>query len=419
MLGTSCFYVKGWKMSEGLSLKRNIAWTSAGSIVRLGCNYLITIVVVRLSHGFDAAGMLSLAMSISNLVSPFADFRLRTVQVTDVRGEHSAGEYVALRLLTSLLAFAVGMIYSIATCTLDAIPTILAYLISSLAANMIECLHAVDQRHLRMDYIGLSYMFQGVSNLVLFSVVLWTTDSLVLACASMAAATLAILFIYDIPRASLFENIRPHIDFRSAARTLAMLFPLVIAQVCSSAVLTVPKQYLAASVSTAALGIYSSVASPAAIVQTGASYIYSPLMGEFAQRFKDNKKSALILFKKTVIGILAVTLAAAVLMLLLGNWILALLYGFEIVEYSYLLVAAVLCTFITAFAWFMNDLLLSLRDYKASFLGNMIAAAVSLLITIPMVDAFGMNGVSLVGVVSYAVTVAALTVFFVKDYKKA
>jgi len=142
-------------------------------------------------------------------------------------------------------------------------------------------------------------------------------------------------------------------------------------------------------------------------------------MGEFAQRFKDNKQSALSLFKKTVFAILAVTLAAAVLMLLLGDWVLALLYGSEIVEYSYLLQAAILCTFITAFAWFMNDLMLSLRDYRASFFGNMIAAVVSLLITIPMVDWFGMNGVSLVGVVSYAVAVAALTAFFIKDYKKA
>jgi O-antigen/teichoic acid export membrane protein len=406
-------------MSEGLSLKQNIAWNSAGSMIRLGCNYLITIAVVRLSSGFDAAGTLSLAMSVSNLVSPFADFRLRTVQVTDVRNEHSAGEYVALRLMTSVLAFAVGLIYSVATCTTDAIPAIVAYLVSSLAANMIEGMHAIDQRHLRMDYIGRSYMLQGISNLVLFSAMLWLTDSLVIACISMAAATLAIFFIYDLPRASRFELIRPSIEFHAAMKTLGILSPLVIAQVCSSAVLTVPKQYLAASVSTAALGIYSSVASPAAIVQMGASYIYNPLLGEFAQRFKDNRKSALGLFKKTVLGIVGVALAAAVLMLVFGRWILALLYGSEIVEYSYLMEAAVLCTFITAFAWFMNDLLLSLRDYKASFLGNAAATIASLVITIPMVNSFGMNGVSFVGVVSYAVAVAVLSIFFARDYKKA
>ena len=405
-------------MAEGLSLKKNIAWNSAGSIVRLGCNYLITIAVVRLSHGFDAAGALSLAMSVSNLVAPFADFRLRTVQVTDVRGEHSSGEYVGLRLLTSVLAFVVGVVYAFLTCSLDAVPAIVAYLVASLAANFIEGLHAIDQRHLRMDYIGRSYMMQGISNLALFSVVLWFSDSLVLACISMAVSTLAICFIYDMPRASGFESIKPVIDLRSAARTLATLLPLVIAQVCSSAVLTVPKQYLAASVSTAALGIYSSVASPAAIVQMGASYIYSPLMGEFAQRFKDDKASALKLFGRTIQGIVGITVVFSVLILLFGEWVLGLLYGQEIVEYSYLLGPAVLCTFVTAFAWFMNDLLLSLRDYKASFLGNVVATVVSLAVTIPVVDLFGMNGVSWVGVGSYLMAVLSLVAFFVRDCKR-
>ena len=70
--------------------------------------------------------------------------------------------------------------------SLDAVPAIVAYLVASLVANFIEGLHAIDQRHLRMDYIGCSYMMQGISNLALFSVVLWFSDSLVLACISMA-----------------------------------------------------------------------------------------------------------------------------------------------------------------------------------------------------------------------------------------
>ena len=170
--------------------------------------------------------------------------------------------------------------------------------------------------------------------------------------------------------------------------------------------------------STAALGIYSSVASPATIVQMGATYIYSPLMGEFAQRFKDDKASALKLFRRTIEGIVGITVAFSALILIFGEWVLGLLYGQEIVEYSYLLVPAVHCTFVTAFAWFMNDLLLSLRDYKASFLGNVIATVVSLAITVPMVNLFSMNGVSWVGVGSYLMAVLSLVVFFVRDCKK-
>lgn len=405
-------------MSEGLSLKKNIAWNSMGSIVRLGCNYLITIAVVRLAHGFDAAGALALAMSIANLINPFADFRLRTIHVTDVREEHTSGEYIGMRVLTSLLSFAVGIGYSLATCALDAIPVIVLYLVSSLAANFIEGLHAIDQRHLRMDYIGRSYMMQGVSNLVSFSAVLYLTNSIELAVAAMAVTTVAICLLYDIPRAARFESVRPVIELGPAVKTLARLTPLVVAQVCSSAVLTVPKQFLAASVGTAALGIYSSVASPATIVQMGASYIYSPLMGEFADRFKNDRPAALALFRKTVMVIVGATVAFGLLILLLGRLILGILYGEQIVEYSYLLGPAVLCTFVTAFAWFMNDLLLSLRDYRASFLGNAIATVVSLACTVPFVNLWDMNGVSWVGVVSYATAVVALGVIFVRDVRR-
>ena len=78
---------------EELSLKANMMWSSVGSLTRLGCNYLVSsVLVVRLATGFDAAGMLALAMAIANLVNPIADFRLRTVQVTDMTGERTSRE---------------------------------------------------------------------------------------------------------------------------------------------------------------------------------------------------------------------------------------------------------------------------------------------------------------------------------------
>lgn len=411
--------LKGDAVAEGLSIQKNVAWNTAGSVVRLGCNYLITVLVVRLSTGYDAAGVLSLAMSVSNLVSPIAEFRLRTVHVTDVRGEHSSGEYLGLRLLTCGLSLVVGVVYALATCTLSALPCIVIYLVYSLACCLGEGLHAIEQRHMRMDIIGRVYMAQGVLSLAGFSLALWLTDSLELACACMVVAVLVVLLAYDLPMAGRFEPVRPVVDLRSAVATLAGLLPLVLAQVCSSAVLTVPKQYLSASVGAAALGIYSSVASPAAVVQMGATYLYSPLIGEFAKRFAESRTSGMGLFRKTVLSIVAVCLPLAVLVVAFGAPILGLLFGDDIVQYAYLLGPAVLCTFVTAFAWFMNDLLLALRDFRASFLGNAVATVVSLVVTIPLVDRLSMNGVSWVGVVSYACAVAVLSLCMWHDLRGA
>lgn len=405
-------------MSEGISVKANIAWNSVGSVVRLGCSYLVTIAVVRLSHGFDAAGVLSLAMAVSNLVNPLADFRLRMVQVSDVHDEHSSGEYMGLRFLTTGLSFVVGIVYAAVTCVSDALPCIALYLAYSLVVNLASGLYAIEQRHMRMDYIGISCMLQGVSSLALFSLALWATNSLELACAGMVAAVVLVYLLYDRPHAGRFESLVPVVELRPALRTLATLAPLVVAQVCASAVLTVPKQYLAASVGRAALGVYSSVASPATIVQMGATYLYSPLIGEFARRFDEGPGPGMALFRKVALSIAGLCLALGVLVLALGEPILGLLYGERIVSYTYLLGPAVACTFVTAFAWFMNDLLLTLRDYRASFLGNAIATVVSLVVTVPLVDALDMNGVSWVGVASYAVAVASLCLLLARDVRR-
>ena len=404
--------------TEGLSLRANMLWNSAGSLTRLACSYLVTIAVVRLSHGFDAAGALALAMSISNLVNPFADFRLRTVQVTDVRDERSSGAYVGLRICTTGLAFVIGAVYALATTSFAAMPVILLYLVYSLAGNFIEVLHAIDQRHRRMDYIGRSYMMQGVFTLVVFCLGLRLTNSLAVAVILMAAVTVLIGVVYDVPRAARFEVLRPVVEIGPALKVLATLLPLVLAQVCSSAVLTVPRQHLAMTAGAAALGIYSAVASPAVIVQMGATYVYSPLMGEFADKFRTDKRAAMRLLRRTVVGIVLVTAAFSVLLLLLGRPILWVMYGSGVVEYTYLLQPAVLCTLMTAFAWFMNDLLLALRDFKASFLGNAAAAVVTVASSTIIVDAFGMNGVSWVGVLSYGVAVLVLLGFLARDYRR-
>lgn len=403
---------------EGLSLRGNMLWNSAGSTMRLVCNYLITIAVVRLSHGFDAAGTLSLAMSIANLVLPFADFRLRTLHVTDVSQERSSGAYVGLRILTSALSFLIGVVYSAATNSSGSLLVISLYLVYSIITNFIEVFHAIDQRALRMDISGKSYMMQGASNLIAFSAVLWLTNSLVLAVISLSVTTLMIGLVYDMPRAARFESIRPIVEWRPAVTTFAALLPLVLAQVASSAVLTIPKQQLALLAGDSALGIYSSVAAPALIVQMGATYVYSPLMGTFAEQFATDKRAAVRLLGKTTAVILAVTAALSVLLLLFGGPVLHLLFGRQILEYTYLLQPMLLCTLLTAFAWFMNDLLLALRDFKASFFGNIVAAAITAAGSTYFVTAFGMNGVSWVGIVAYAVAVAILVLFLIRDYRK-
>ena len=78
-----------------LSTKQNMLWNSAGSMTYLACQWLVTVLVVRLSAGYDDAGLLSLAMSVVGIFGTFANYKMGTYQISDIRRENDLAEYLA------------------------------------------------------------------------------------------------------------------------------------------------------------------------------------------------------------------------------------------------------------------------------------------------------------------------------------
>ena len=66
------------KSRHPLSMRRHMLWNSAGPLTNLGCQWVITVLIVRLSSGFDAAGLYSLAMSVYGVFSQLAQYRTYT-----------------------------------------------------------------------------------------------------------------------------------------------------------------------------------------------------------------------------------------------------------------------------------------------------------------------------------------------------
>lgn len=100
-----------------LSLKANMLWNSFGSLFYSGCQWLVTVMVVRLSTSYEAAGILAVAMAVSNVFAQIALYRMRSFQVSDIHEEISSGEYVAARFVTIGIGFIITCIYMVLTCS--------------------------------------------------------------------------------------------------------------------------------------------------------------------------------------------------------------------------------------------------------------------------------------------------------------
>lgn len=390
-----------------LSIRRNMLWNSAGSLVNLGCQWVITVLIVRLSDGYDAAGVYSLAMSVYGIFSQLAQYRTYTYQVSDVTGENSAGEYLAFRGITCLVALACTMGYAAVTCRSDALLAILLYSLYKMASLVVDVLHASDQQAHRMDYTGKSLALQGASSVVLFAAVFWSTQSLELALLAMTLGVVVIGVLYDLPRTLRLTPVVPKISPEKARHLLVYCAPVVLAGIACSAAPSVPRQYLSHVMGDAALGVYASVAAPVAIIQMGASYIYNPLIGYFSESYaRRDARAFRRLLLLTFCGIAGVGAACSVGLALLGGPLLSLVYGEGIVEHLYLLQPLVLCAVATGVMWFANDLLISLRGFRATLAGSLVALAVSLVVMAPAVAALGMNGVTAANVASCVASAA-------------
>ena len=185
-----------------------------------------------------------------------------------------------------------------------------------------------------------------------------------------------------------------------------------------SAAMTFPRQMLSSLFGTASLGLYASVASPIAIVQTGASYIYTPLIGRFAESYtRADSKSFISLFIKVSLTMLALVAVLSLLFSFFGHYFLNLLYGDEVAKHTELLVPMLICSLFTVLLWFTNDLLVAMRKVVQSFIGNVIAAILALVSSFYFVPSFSMNGVSFTGIMGYGLAFVFSLWFIISSIK--
>lgn len=386
--------------NKELSIKENMLWNSFGSLVNLGCQWLVTVLIVRMANGYEAAGQFSLAMSVYNIFAPIGQYRMYTYQVTDVTGENTTGEYLTFRFITNATALVLCFVYALFTCSPASIACIILYALYRSIALTIDVFHACDQCNHRMDYIGKSLAAQGILSAITFVVVFHLTANLELTLLLMALALLIIGVVYDYPKSRQFGPIRLGISFDKARYLVVRCLPIVLASIAASAAASYPRQYLSMSYGEAVLGIYAAAAAPVAIIQTGASYIYNPLLGYFSEYYAHKKKDAFVgTFVKCTLGIVCVCLICAFGVSIFGEQLLILVYGDKMSGYVHLLYSLVVLALLTGYMWFINDLLMALRNFRATFIGSVVSL-IATMVSLPLIDWLGIDGVTPVCLVS-------------------
>lgn len=393
------------------SLKKQMLWNAVGSVIYLGCQWLIVVLVTNMG-GFRDAGVLSVAMSVSATFQTVAMFGIRSFQVSDLNGEYSDTHYVGFRTVTCALSLVLCMGFAlIARYWSFQLLAIFLFMLFRLAESFSDVLHGIAQKNGRLDIAGKSFAMKGIGLLAVFYGSFRITGNLCLSLLFMAAFSIASTLVYDllvVRRLSRFSLVAPMREtLPMALRTL----PLCVYLFLHSSISTVPKLFLEWMSGEELLGAYSSIFAPAMLLSTAAGFLYQPFVPTFAAAWqeRDARKFYKLLFR--LIGAIAlIGVVALVAAHFLADFLFSLIFGEQIREYLYLLTPILLATCGVALIAFLGTVETVLRDFFGMILGCGVGLAAELSLSYPMIRAFAGNGTSYVHLIASAVGSAVMLI---------
>lgn len=412
-------------MAKKLSVGQNTFYNSLGSLTYQACLWLITVLVVKLAS-YEDAGILSLAMSITNMFFTLATFGIRDFQVSDYRAKYSTATYVSTRLVTSLCSTCLCCAVVLANrhYTPHQAACIILYMLFRATEAVVDVFQAIQQKAERMDYLCLSFVLRGVFSLGVFCAALALTHNLLFAFSGMAVFSLGVVLCFDRTICLRLDPFRLRFSPRDSLHLLWECAPLMCNSFLTAAIIAVPRNTLESICGSYVLGVYASVATPAVIVQSAAQWLYSPAITSFTRYYADgDRKGFYSLYRNIWLIIGGVFVAVITGAKLLGKWGLSLLFNEEIVAYSYLLIPVLVTTLLIACSYFLGALLTVTRTLKVILLSNVISMALVLAFSRPLITAFGMDGVNYVVYlamgVNAAILFAALTLRLHRHFRPA
>ncbi|WP_295813702.1 oligosaccharide flippase family protein [uncultured Deinococcus sp.] len=344
----------------GLSLGRNISWTLLGNIAYAASQWGMLLVLARLATP-QVVGQYSLALAVSAPVFMAANLQLRGVQATDAAQDFRFGDYLILRLITTLLALVVTAIL-IQIYAPDTRLVIGLIGVAKAFESISDVLYGRMQAQERMDRVARSTLIKApLSLLSLLFGFLWA--GLPGAAGLLAISWLMLLLVYDLPNAirmSTPEDLRPG-GIPVMVRLVNTSLPLGIVMGLVSLSANLPRYQIEMFMGAGALGVYSALAYlmvTMGIIVSAVGQAASPRLaryfagGDLAAFWKLIARMVLV---GAVLGLLGVMVAA-----FFGRPILTLLYGVTYAQDQQL------------FMWLMGAAAFS---YPASFLGFGMTAA--------------------------------------------
>ncbi len=381
-------------MHKPLSLRRNFSWTLAGSVITVGCQWLMLIVMAKLLD-IEQVGYYTLALSIISPIMMFSMLQLRTVLVTDVHESFSFGDYFGVRLFTNGLTGLVvlGVIaslfgrYGLVVCGV-----IFIVFLNKAIESTADISFAVLQKQERLDKAAISMVLKNVFAVVALSVVLWATGSILMGAISIGFCWLAVLLFYDRPNVELFEKWKPHWRWKAVGIILLVGLPLGVTRGFIALNDSIPRYFIEGYLGTSSQAVFAAMAYTVTAAGRCIESLGYSAAARLARYYAINRKA----YMKLLLKMLCVSIGLGLLTIFVGvvggRQILAFVYKAEYAQQPDVFVWLLIVAAGKMVASILNHGMNAARYFKAQVPLNIISLLVAAMGCVWLVPQYGLKG---------------------------
>ncbi len=376
-----------------MDYKKQAFYNTVGNLVYMVGVWLISVLTVRLS-GFDDAGIFSLAMSVGNVFYFIAMYGMRSFQASDSLYQYSPADYFSVRWITVALSLAALAVYLLfAPYSLFVSVAIFLYTLFKCAEACSDVMFGELQRIGRLEICGISMSAKGLLCVPVYCLILYFTKNINLALAGIILLSALFFLFLDLPS---FFRLQAQRKKEKATATLSLLkagFPMLLTTVFPIVVTALPRLALERCCGLEVLGIYSSISTPTVLITTIVPNVLAPFMTHYGFCYHEKRYGKLLrmlwisLAATALLGVLACLCAY-----FLGDFVMGLIFGEQILPHLYLFIPLILATVIYAFSMCANAVLISIRAPLWLTLCSLAALLCSFVCTEPLVRAHASMG---------------------------
>lgn len=384
---------------EKTKTSQSVIYNTIGTFFYFFCQWLTTILVVRIS-GYEDAGILSLVISFTNIFYFIALFGVRNFQVTDINHEFSDRDYLTSRHITSgiaLILFVIAMFcmkfnhITVLCCLL--------YMIFKIFEGYTDVIFGIWQNHDGYFEILISYIGKGLLTIIGFCAGLYFFD-LPVAIAIQAFLYFLFIVIYD---GNEIKKLVKNFEIKTGQykKMLIPCIPLMIYGLIVPYLNFLSRYVVELKFGTEILGYYSSITMVFTVMSTLMGSIFVTILPKIAYLYQTGKYKELNKYIAIAnFGIIGFGIICAVLGMLLGDFVFSILFGKQILSYMYLLTPTIIASIILSLVSLTSSILISFRKNTLMLLINITGVVICTLSISYIMDSFGLIGALIALIIS-------------------